>query len=76
MSTDRYNKGLETLEKTTGHTGKAVIDRLNKIHPSLGDCVIEFPNGDVLSRPGLDLKTRQIANVVALAAIGNALSFS
>lgn len=70
---DRYTKGLATLEKTTGSAGKAVTDKLNKIHPGLGDCVIEFPYGDIMSRPGLDLKTRQMANLVALATLGNAL---
>lgn len=73
MFNERYKKGLETLEKTTGATGKAVTDKLNQIHPDLGNCTIEFPYGDILSRPGLDLKTRQMANVVALTTLGNAL---
>lgn len=74
MTTDTlYQKGLEILEKTTGNAGKEVTDRLNQIHPGLGDCVIKFPYGDIISRPGLDLKTRQLANVVALTALGNAL---
>jgi 4-carboxymuconolactone decarboxylase len=73
MTTDRYNKGLETLKKTTSAAGEAVVDKLNKIHPNLGNCVIEFPYGDIMSRSGLDLKTRQLANVVALTALGNAL---
>lgn len=73
MSNDRYNKGLETLAKTTGAAGTAVTDKLDKIHPGLGKMVIEFPYGDVISRSGLDLKTRQIVNVAALTTLGNAL---
>jgi len=73
MSSDRLNKGLATLEKTTGAAGAAVIDKLNKIYPGLGNITVEFPYGDIISRPGLDLKTRQIINVAALTVIGHAL---
>lgn len=34
--------------------------------------MIEFSFGDVYSRPGLDLKSREIATVAALTALGNA----
>ena len=70
MTSERFQIGLKTLEKTTGSSGTAVIDKLNEIHPDLGKFTIEFPYGDIMSRPGLDLKTRQIANVVALATLG------
>jgi 4-carboxymuconolactone decarboxylase len=73
MKSERYEKGATTMAKTTGAVGMAVIDKLNKIYPGLGDCVVEFPYGDITSRPGLDLKTRQIANVAALVTLGNAL---
>lgn len=73
MTSERFNKGLDTLKKTTGAAGSAVIDRLNKIHPDLGKFTVEFPYGDIISRPELDLKTRQLLNVAALAALGHAL---
>lgn len=34
--------------------------------------LIEFPFGNIYSRPGLDLKSREIAVVAALTAMGNA----
>src|SRR3979490_1936917 len=34
--------------------------------------LIEFPFGDIYSRPGLDLKTRELAVVGALTAMANA----
>ena len=73
MTSERYQKGLETLAKTTGAAGEAVIDKLNKIHPDLGRFTVEFPYGDIISRPGLDLKTRQMINVAALTVLGHAL---
>src|SRR3546814_9470599 len=36
------------------------------------DLIIEFGFGDVYSRPGLDLKTRELATVAALTVMGNA----
>jgi len=45
---------------------------LQDIAPDFARYVIEFPFGDIYSRPGLDLKSREIAVVAALTALGNA----
>lgn len=55
-----------------GEAGEKVMESLKDIAPDLGRYVIEFPFGDVYSRPGLDLKSREIAVVAALTALGNA----
>lgn len=55
-----------------GHGGQKVIDSLADIAPDFGRYVIEFPFGDIYSRPGLDLRGREIATVAALTALGNA----
>src|ERR1700740_1967619 len=34
--------------------------------------LIKFPFGDIYSRPGLDLRSREIATIAALTAMGNA----
>jgi 4-carboxymuconolactone decarboxylase len=68
----RYELGLETLEKITGDTGTAVVESLKDIAPDLSDWIIEFAYGDVLSRPVLDLRSRQFATVAALTAMGTA----
>ena len=39
---------------------------------SYGRYIIEFGFGDEYSRPGIDLKTRELATVAALVALGNA----
>lgn len=49
-----------------------VIDGLADIAPDLGRYIVEFGFGDVYARPGLDLKSRQIATVAALTAMGTA----
>lgn len=72
MSEDRYQRGWEKLKQVDGEAGERVIESLKDIAPDLGRYTIEFPFGDVYSRPGLDLKSREIATVAALTALGNA----
>ena len=72
MDTQRYEQGWKKLEEIDGDAGKNVMESLKDIAPDLGRYIIEFPFGDVYSRPGLDLKSREIATVAALAALGNA----
>jgi 4-carboxymuconolactone decarboxylase len=72
MSEDLYERGLKKLDQIDGEAGQRVIDSLKDIAPDLGRYVIEFAFGEVFSRPGLDLKSREIATVAALTALGNA----
>jgi 4-carboxymuconolactone decarboxylase len=70
--TDRYDRGIEALEKITGASGSTVVENLKDIAPELADWIIEFSYGDVLSRPSLDLRSRQFATIAALTAMGTA----
>jgi 4-carboxymuconolactone decarboxylase len=72
MDNDRYLRGLELLNTIDGEAGHRVIESLQHICPDLARYVIEFPFGDIYSRPGLQLKQREIATVAALTALGNA----
>jgi 4-carboxymuconolactone decarboxylase len=72
MSDDRYQRGWDKLKEVDGEAGERVMESLKDIAPDLARYVIEFPFGDVYSRPGLDLKSREIAAVAALATLGNA----
>lgn len=68
----RRTRGLRALEKVTGSSGRAVVDGLSDIAPELGEFIVDFAYGDVIARPGLDLKTRELSTVAALAALGHA----
>jgi len=68
---DRYEKGLKNLEKIHPEASKALMKNLEDIAPDLGRFVVEFPYGEVYERPGLDLKSREIATVAALTALGD-----
>ncbi len=45
---------------------------LADIAPDFATYLLEFPFGDVYSRPGLNTKAREIATIAALTAMGNA----
>ena len=72
MKRDRYERGWEKLKEIDGEAGERVIDSLRDIAPDFARYLIEFPFGDIYSRPALDLKSREIAVVAALTALGNA----
>ena len=73
MSNERYESGKKKLEEIDGQAGKAVIESLSSIAPDLARYTIEFPFGDIYQRPGLDLKSREIATLAALTALGHCL---
>lgn len=70
--TARFQQGWQQLNAIDGAAGAQVIASLQDIAPDLARYVIEFPFGDIYSRPGLDLKSREIATIAALTALGNA----
>ncbi|MBT3067126.1 carboxymuconolactone decarboxylase family protein [Rhodoferax sp. U11-2br] len=72
MNSERYVRGLAKLKEIDGQAGEKVINSLSDIAPDFARLLIEFPFGDIYSRPGLDLKTRELAVVAALTALGNA----
>lgn len=70
MTTTRYEQGWRKLMEVDGEGGQRVIDSFGDIAPDLGRYVVEFAFGDIYSRPGLDLKQRQLVTLAALTAQG------
>ncbi|GLH80880.1 hypothetical protein SSBR45G_57890 [Bradyrhizobium sp. SSBR45G] len=69
---DRLARGRRALDRIDGDAGHNVIASLADIAPDFATYIIEFPFGDIYSRPGLDLRSREIATIAALTALGNA----
>jgi 4-carboxymuconolactone decarboxylase len=69
----RFRLGWEKLKEIDGEAGERVIAGLKDISPDLGRYIIEYVFGDVYPRPGLDLKSKEIAVVASLTAMGNAV---
>jgi len=71
MEAQRYNAGLAMLRQVDGRGGDEVLECVRAISPDFARYLVEFPFGDIYSRPGLDLKSRELAVVAALKAMGN-----
>lgn len=72
MSSERYTTGQEILQRVDGKGGDAVVNSLKDIAPDFARYLIEFPFGDIYARPGLDLRSREVATIAALTSLGNA----
>ncbi len=72
IQSERYKLGLEKLKEIDGEAGEHVIHSLADISPDLGKYIVEYAFGDIYSRETLDLKSKEIAVVAALTAMGNA----
>ncbi|MEM7487114.1 MAG: carboxymuconolactone decarboxylase family protein [Bacteroidota bacterium] len=71
--TERFDRGWKKLKEIDGEAGEKVIESLKDVSPDLAKYTIEYPFGDVYSRETtLDNRTKEIAVVAALAAMGNA----
>jgi 4-carboxymuconolactone decarboxylase len=70
-SENRYQRGIETLKQVGGKDYDRAFRPLEPFSPDLSRMVVEHVFGDVVSRPGLDLKQREIAIVAALTALGS-----
>lgn len=68
---DRYKNGLELLNKIHSDAGKGVIKNLDEFAPDFAKFIIEYPFGDIYSRPSLDLRSRQIATIASLVTLGD-----
>jgi len=72
MKEDRFERASEMLKEVDSQAAEMLAETLGDIAPDLARYTIEFPFGDIYLRPGLDLKSREIAAVAALTALGNA----
>jgi len=72
FSEDRHARGLRALNDITGSPGAEAVEALRDIAPDFADWIVDFSYGDVMTRPGLDRRSRQFATIAALTALGNA----
>jgi 4-carboxymuconolactone decarboxylase len=70
-TSDRYKRGWQKLLEIDGEAGTRVFESLQDIAPDFAKYLIEFPFGDIYSRDGLDLKSREIATIAGLTTLGH-----
>ena len=61
------------LEIIDGPSGHEVLQRIRAIFPDFADLLLEFGFGRIFGRPQLNLKSREIATIAALTALGTLL---
>jgi 4-carboxymuconolactone decarboxylase len=69
---EKYERGLEFLRTIAGEHADQLIANLDATAPGFAKVLVPFAFVDVCGRPGLDMKTRELITVAALAANGNA----
>ena len=67
---ERYRRGVEILRRLSGNGAEQVTNKVAEVAPDFARMTIEFPFGDLYSRSSIDLRTREIAAIAALAALG------
>ena len=72
MSEDKYKKGMEMLKIMNPKSYGQLADNLKDIAPDLARFVAEFPYADIYTRPGLNLKTRELVTIASLTTLGHA----
>jgi len=70
---DRYRRGLDVADQLAADKlAHFVKSGVAEVAPDFARMVIEFAFGDIYSREALDLKSRELIAIAALAASGNA----
>ncbi len=70
---ERYRRGVDVAERLAAEKmGQFVASGVAEIAPDFARMTIEFALGDIYGRDGLDLRSRELVAIAALAAVGNA----
>ena len=67
----RYEHGLAKMREIFGSDVETAVNALATTSPDLARFLVEFPFGDIYSRPSLDTKTREMLTVAALTVLGD-----
>ncbi len=67
---DRDTRGAETFVAVYGSRAERVREELAKMHPDFERWIVRAAYGEVLSRPGLPLRVKELLGVAALVALG------
>ncbi|RKT20192.1 4-carboxymuconolactone decarboxylase [Streptomyces sp. 1114.5] len=67
---ERFEHGLEVLERIDGEAGVRVVESLGDISPELGHQIVAWGFGEIYSRPQLAPRDRQLVTLGMLTALG------
>lgn len=69
-SDDKFKRGAELRYSALGDPGERRKELLDALSPDIMRYAITFVWGDVLQRPGLDQKTRELVTLTVAMALG------
>ncbi len=72
ITSDKTVKGKQIMDRLEAGAGDRVTGRLAELDADLPKLITDYAFADVVGRPGLDLKTREMLTVAALTAMGTA----
>lgn len=67
----RYSRGLRAFSEFMGGEPSEYLESFEAISPHLAQWTMEFAYGDILSRTGLESKTKHLAIATMMATVGN-----
>ncbi|GAB7188865.1 carboxymuconolactone decarboxylase family protein [Kitasatospora sp. Ki12] len=67
---ERFERGMEVLERIDGEVGRRVVESLDDISPELGHQIVAWGFGEIYSRPRLVPRDRQLVTLGMLTALG------
>lgn len=69
---DRYLRGIEIAEQLAADKlDEFLTSRVAELAPDFARMAIEFPLGDIYTRDGLDLRSRELVAISSLATLGD-----
>ena len=74
MENERYERGLKKLEEVDGSHGMDLVRTLSQKVPDLARYLVEYPFGDIYSRPGLSLRDRELGYCGGTGGFGDTRS--
>ncbi|MFQ5817617.1 MAG: carboxymuconolactone decarboxylase family protein [Terriglobia bacterium] len=70
MNGERYRRGAALFQKMAGRQAGVIRRRWRRLAPDFERYVLGFLAGEIWTRPRLDLRTRSLITIAALAATG------
>jgi 4-carboxymuconolactone decarboxylase len=73
MAENKYDVGFNKFKNIYGELGIRVLQNVKQTSPDLVKYIVEFAFGEIYSRKGLDIKSREIVSIASLLTLGNAV---
>jgi 4-carboxymuconolactone decarboxylase len=73
MAENKYDVGFNKFKNIYGEVGIRVLQNVEETSPDMMKYIVEFAFGEIYSRKGLDIKSREIVSISSLLTLGNAI---